>query len=347
MRLSPNPWIALAPLVLGACLGQDTSTSSVPGAQTEFLFGPYALAPGQELTDQCVSQTLGNEEAVYLNSVELTTGAGFHHTNWFWVPDYMFPGDDGTWSCKGRGYSEAVAGIKGGVVFAQSTQSPHEIQQFPAGVAVKIPPHSKLVAGTHLLNALDTPLEVSLSFTLGPIEEASVSTILAGMAFENESIALPPHAKSRFNIECDLGPRHQAVFGRLPDFKIYYMLPHYHSLGTGMTIEAVRDDNGAADMVFTTAKRIGDALGGPISPLFDMTGHSKIRFSCSYDNPRDTTVRWGVGDQEMCVFLAFSDSTYTWGGGAPSVDDAGPSTDNGGTLDFQHGCQVFVSDATH
>ena len=337
--------ILFTSLMLGACAGQDTAvTEDFP---TRFNFGPYTLEAGQELTDQCVSMTLGNEEPIYINQVELSTGPGFHHSNWFWVPEYLFPGDDGTWSCKARGYSEAVAGVRGGVVFAQSTQSPHEVQQFPAGVAVKIPPHSKLVAGTHLLNAADAPLTVSLAFRLGPIAEADVGTVLAGMAFENETIALPPHAKSRFTVECDLSERHLALFGRRPDFKIYYMLPHYHGLGMGMTIEAVRDADGSADMVFETAERIGDALGGPIEPLFDMTGHSKIRFSCAYDNPRDTTVHWGVGDQEMCVFLAFSDSTYTWGGGAPGADDPGPAVDHGGILDFNHGCQVFVSDATH
>jgi len=342
MKHTPRVGVWLLWIALGAC-----SSEPDDDVARSYTFGPYVIEPGQELADQCVSVTLGNDEAIFVNQVELSTGIGFHHSNWFWVPEHMFPGDDGTWSCRDRDYSEAIAGVFGGVVFAQSTQAAHEVQAFPPGVAVKIPPHAKLVAGTHLLNATEAPIAVSLTFGLGPIAEAETTTVLAGMAFQNDSIALPPHAVSRFTVECDLAPRHMALTGRLPDFKIYYMLPHYHELGSGMTIEAIRDGDGSRSMVYETAQRIGDALGGPIDPLFDMTGHSKLRFSCSYDNPRDATVRWGIGDQEMCVFLAFSDSAYTWGGGATGQEDPGPGVLNGGVIDFTKGCQVYVSDATH
>ena len=80
-------------LTVAAC----GESPSAPAPQT-FEFGPYTLAPGQEITGQCVSVTLGNEEPLYVNAVELTTGAGFHHSNWFWVPDTMFTGEDGTWN---------------------------------------------------------------------------------------------------------------------------------------------------------------------------------------------------------------------------------------------------------
>ena len=329
--------------ILGiACLVACGSQSS---SSLSFEFGPFPIDSGQEIVGECVQVTLNNEAPIYVNAVELSTGTGFHHSNWFWVPEYVFPGDDGTYNCADRSFNEPVAGTLGGVVFAQSTQSTHEIQSFPTGVAVKIPPHAKLVAGLHLLNASDSPLAPSLSFTLDPISEAEATTLLAGMSFENESIAIPPQATSRFTIECDLTAKHEQLFGRPPDFKIYYMLPHYHVLGAGMTIEAIRDSDGGADMVFTTSQRIGDALGGTIDPPFDMTGHGKLRFSCEYINPRDATVGWGVGDQEMCVFLAFSDSAFTWGGGAPTVDAAGPGVASNGIIDFTHDCQIFATAA--
>src|SRR4051812_43023566 len=113
-----------------------------------YSFGPYSLAPGQEVTEQCVSVTLHNERTMYINSVEFTSTTGFHHSNWFYVGQNVYGGEDGTWPCAERQYSEAVAGTLGGVLFAQSTQSPHEIQQFADGVAIVIPDHSKIVAGT-------------------------------------------------------------------------------------------------------------------------------------------------------------------------------------------------------
>ena len=127
------------------------------------------------------------------------------------------------------------------------------------------------------------------------------------MSFTNESIALPPHRASRFTIECDLEPR-TARAGPPLDFKIYYALAHYHELGTGITVEAVRADGTRGDDL-RDHDRVGDALGGA-----DRAGASRwpATRSCgsraTSTTRATTTVRWGVGDAEMCTFLAFTDS---------------------------------------
>ena len=108
--------------VVASC---GTDKMVVPGPSTDpvtYPFGPYDLAAHTEVTDDCVQITLGNTDAIYVNAVELTTGPGFHHSNWFYVPEHTFAGDDGTFSCKSRNFDQAVAAIQGGVFFAQSTQ---------------------------------------------------------------------------------------------------------------------------------------------------------------------------------------------------------------------------------
>jgi len=278
-----------------------------------------------------------------VNQVELTTGPGFHHSNWFFVPENVFGGPDGTWKCDDRNYSEPAAAIFGGVLFAQSTQAPNETQAFPAGVALKIPPRHKIIAQIHLLNTGDAPLELAPTIRLGPIPSDTVQTLLAGISFENQAIHLPANKESRFTIDCDLGVQHQEKLGTPPNFKVYYALAHYHELGTQLDVEAVRPD-GTTSMIYTTRDRAGDVLGGPIDPLFDMTGFTKLRFSCQYYNDRNQEVIWGIGDQEMCVFLAFSDSPYNWGGGVTSrgrsqlVPDSSPET-------YTNACDVFGIDA--
>jgi len=336
-------------LGLGLCAALMGCTDPDPLAPRTYTFGPYPLDPGQEITDSCVSISLHNTEAIYVNQVELTTSAGFHHSNWFWVPETQFAGPDGTWSCAERHYSEATAGIFGAVVFAQSTQALHEIQAFPAGAATKIPPHAKLVAGLHLLNTSDEPLAPKIELKVTPIAEAAVTADLHGFAFQNQTIQIPPHAKSRFTIECDLTKGLDGTTSRPPpDFRVYHVLAHYHELGTGLTFEALRDSDGAAQMMFDTSSHIGDALGGVLDPPFDLTGHSKIRFACEYDNPRDATVGWGVGDQEMCIVFAFTDSPLVWSGGAPYVEPPGPGTpDASGVIDFTHSCVTTTVDGTH
>lgn len=315
------------------------------GATNRYEFGPFDIAAHQEVVNSCVQITLHNAAPVYVQSVELTTGPGFHHSNWLFVPETAFPGDDGVFRCSDRAYNEAIAAAYGGVLFAQSTQAPHEVQAFPAGIAVKIPERSKLVAQLHLLNPQDSALHVTPTIELAAVNPGSVSTVLSAISFEDQALGLPAHKQSRFSVDCDLEPTHTQRFGRAPDFKLYYALAHYHALGTGLTLEAIKPD-GTATTVFTTAQRVGDSMGGPVTPVFDMTGYTRLRLSCDFTNPRDSVVAWGVGDQEMCVFLAFSDSDANWGGGALSRDPPGEPTVLGdGTMSYSHACNVFALDA--
>ena len=329
--------------------------TSSPAADKTYRFGPFSLAPGEEQTDTCVSITLGNTEPIYVNSVEMVGATGIHHSNWFWVPDNTaFPAPDGVWSCSQYHFDTAAAALFGGVLFAQSTQATRETQAFPPGAAIKIMPHAKILGNLHLLNAGDTTLSVPLSLTLHAVADKDVTAQLAGFAMENQAIALPPHATSRFAVECDFTEQWQTLYSQglvaspAPDFKIYHALPHYHALGAGLTFEAVRDDGSGVDTIWTTDGRVGDTLGGTLAPPFDITGHAKLRFSCTYDNPRDVSVGWGNGDQEMCIVFAFTDSTYTWDAGVLSAGDPGPMVLDGSVMTYTApACKVVAADATH
>lgn len=333
-------------VLLAACAADPSTPTPTTTDPMTFPFGPFDVPAHSEVTNDCVQITMHNDATVFVNAVELTTGPGFHHSNWFFVPEHTFAGDDGTYACTDRNFNEPVAAIQGGVLFAQSTQAVHEVQQFPAGHVVKIPPHSKIVAQLHLLNAGDDPLSLQPTIVVTPIAEADVTTVLAAISFEDQAIGLPPHAQSKFSVECDLGPQHQQLFGTAPDFHIYYALAHYHTLGIGLDLEAIKPD-GTTTMVYTTKNTAGDTLGGPIAPAFDMTGYTRLRMSCEYYNPRDTTVGWGNGDQEMCIFLAFSDSPYNWGGGVTTSDPPGDPTAVGNVMTYSHACTLFANDASH
>ncbi|MFN0249555.1 MAG: hypothetical protein ACKV2T_21905 [Kofleriaceae bacterium] len=343
-------WGALA--ILAACgtdgTGVDVDAGPVDWGTEKrvFEFGPYELAGGEEIEDDCVQISLHNETYIYINSVELTTGPGFHHSNWFWVPQTTFAGEDGTFKCDDRDFNEPVAAIFGGVLFAQSTQSPHEVQQFPSGVAIKIPPRAKIVTQIHLLNPTDDTLAIRPKIAVQPIAEGDVRTLMAGISFQNQSLRLDPNSQSRFSVTCDLGPKHRELFGRDPDFKIYYALAHYHDLATRLTLDAITE-SGETTTIYSTDNQIGDALGRMFDPQFSMSGFTKLRLSCEYTNTRAQTVRWGNGDGEMCVFLAFSDSTYNWGGG---VNDRSVTpvrgVDEGSMQTWDSPCALFVGDAS-
>jgi hypothetical protein len=340
---------ALLLFALAACGSDDEAMPD----QT-YRFGPWMQAPGTENTDLCVAATLHNEHELYVNSVDMVAAPGLHHSNWMWVPDngtFDFP--EGTFSCNdGDGnhpFDQQIAAVFGGVLFAQSTQATAETQEFPPGAVIKIPPHSRIVADVHLVNAGDDPISVPLALTLHTIPESQVQTVLAELTMQNFAIALPPEQRSSFVVECDLSQKWLELYGKgevaspTPDFHIYYSLAHYHKLGTGLAFEA------DSDTIWSTAALIGDHLGGMLAPSFDMAGHSKMRLTCDYNNTQTSTVRWGNAKGEMCVALAYTDSNYKWTLGVDDVsEDPGSPVDVNGTQVFTApSCSVIPVDNFH
>ncbi|HEY5945087.1 MAG TPA: hypothetical protein VIV40_06330 [Kofleriaceae bacterium] len=325
-------------LAIAACSGDDSN-------QQVFEFGPFSVAAQEEVTTLCAQITLHNTETVYVNTVELTTGPGFHHSNWFFVPEHIFAGDDGVFTCKDRNFDIAAAAVTGGVFFAQSTQTEHEVQAFPAGMAIPLPPKTKLVAQLHLLNRGDDAVSLTPKIAITTLDEADVKTKLAGISMEYHPLSLPPRMRSRFTVDCDLGDLHQTNLGRPPDFNIYYTLAHYHQYGTKMELEAVTPDE-QATTIYTTSNSIGDALGGQLKPAFNMAGNTRLRLTCEYYNNTDAMIWYGNGDGEMCVFLAFSDSAWLWGGGVlDQTPDPTSGVNDGGVMSFSRKCQLFTREA--
>jgi hypothetical protein len=328
----------LALLALAACAGKDTE-------RDVYQFGPFDVGANEEDTSKCVQISLHNDQPLYVNTVELTTGPGFHHSNWFYVPEHSFAGPDGTYECRDRNFNIGAAAIVGGVLFAQSTQSSSEVQAFPGGMAIKVPVKAKLVAQIHLLNTTDEPLQLKPSIALTTLPEDRVDRLLAGISMEFHPLSLPPRMQSRFSVDCDLDPLHQMNIGRAPDFNIYYTLAHYHEWGTRMLLEAVRPD-GTASTVYTTTNAVGDALGGPLSPPFAMTGYTRLRLTCEYYNNTDAMIYYGNGDGEMCVFLAFSDSAWMFGGGVlDTTPDPSSGVVDNGVMSYTRNCNLFTREA--
>lgn len=338
MRSSGILALAIAASIVGCSTDDPLATRTLP-------FGPITIPAGTEDTGKCVQLTLHNDQPLYVNQVELTTGAGFHHSNWLYVPEHVFPGPDGIFTCDDRSYDQVSAGILGGVFFAQSTQAPHETQTFPAGVALKVPAHSKLVAQIHLLNTGDEDLVLRPDIKVTPIAEVEATTLMASVTFEYHPLGLPPNKQSKFSVECDLTERPEQLAAK-PDFKLYYALAHYHEWGTELTIEAVKP-TGEAATIYTTKNRVGDVLGGMLDPQFSMAGYTKLRLTCGYYNNTNATLYYGNGQGEMCIFNAFSDAPYSWAGGALDSGDPGTGSDVGGVMSFSRPCQVYAIDASH
>jgi hypothetical protein len=299
------------------------SCEPIGGTPLSHDFAMFTTMPGEEVLGQCQSWTLNNPEEIWVTGVELSQDEASHHSNWTFVPDDQFKGPDGVWKCDDRNYSQLTAALAGGVLYAQSTQAAHEVQKFPNGAAVRIPPYSRIIGDVHLLNTGTTAVTGHAKLTIYSLPLADVKVKLVPFHLTYDGLNIPPHATSRFTGDCAVG---KEIPGGTLAFDVYYVLPHTHALATRFFFDAVGGKNDGLSLIEVdgfTKEAHGKAYDPPID-LKDATG---LRFGCEYFNPRADYVKWGFGDQEMCEVLGFADGTHAFESRVETADAAGTDKD--------------------
>ena len=279
---------------------------ALEASQVASDFGTWTIPAGGEQYP-CAQWTLNNEKPLYVNAVVQSNDGGWHHSNWYAVSDEKYAGPDGIFPCEERGFNEREGAILGTVVFAQSTQAYVESQKLPEGVVIKIPPHSKIMGGAHLLNIATTPLETGVRIGLELVHPRDVKTIAMPWRLDNSQLRIPPGEEIRFDTTCDLNGAYELSADEPFAPKIFWILPHYHGIGNYFRVDAVRPEGD--ETIFEQEGFNAEANGITFDPPLDLAGATGLRFACGYENPRDRTVTYGLeGDDEMCTLLAFTDA---------------------------------------
>jgi hypothetical protein len=304
-------------------------------------YDPQMLDVGEERSDICQSWVLGNEEPIYVKKVRQSNEGGWHHSNWFFVPENMYPPNakvegpdaalEGTWDCDARLFREYYAAAAGGVFFAQSTQALEELQAFPDGAALEIPRRSVIVGSTHLLNITASPLETRMTLEVETVPADEVGIRLTPYSFANGSLEIPYEhgvtTESRWSMLCDLSEPFQKHLGKdKVEYNIYYVLGHYHQWGNYFNLSFVHDD-GREETIFEIKNRIGEPIGSIIDPPMNNNGASKLQATCGFLNNTGETLYRGLQEGEMCDFLAYTDANLKMGAGGGENTDMGEDED--------------------
>lgn len=295
----------------------------------------HAVTPltleGSEETMTCYSWTVDNDAPLYVQAVDFQNEGSFHHSNWFVVPEDVYPGEDGFWPCAERDFEDVSAALAGTVLFAQSTQAQQESMAFEDGASIRIPARSKIVAGVHLLNLGPDPRETAAWLSMKLIHPALVETVLSPFMLSYFDLSIPPQSRATFTAGC-VG----LAFEDIEEFELHYILPHYHRTGILAKMTVFEDGMGTVILDHTGfgASPMGRTLDPPIP--FDDLG--AMEFWCGYDNPHDETLSWGVGINEMCVFLGFADTSHVLIAGVKPGATTSNHVDEEGTLITTAGC---------
>ena len=278
-------------------------------SEVVFDYGDYTIGAGGEVYP-CAQWTLNNDKALYVNGVTLANDGGFHHSNWYALPETMFPGEDGFFDCDERGFFEAAGAVKGVVVYAQSTQSRVENQALPEGVVVKIPPNYKIIGGLHLLNVSTTELPTGARMGLDLVHPRDVDIVATPMRMANDVLTIAPKSEVRFETDCDIDTEYQERAGHPIDFDLYWLLPHYHAIGNYFRVEIIGGPRDGETLVELDGFN-ADANGVRMDPPLNLTGVTGLKLTCGYYNPHEHVVEYGeTGDDEMCQLLAFTNAKY-------------------------------------
>jgi hypothetical protein len=298
--------------LLYGCGGGDECDPQTESCTFEADVSTMTVAAGREDEDTCQSWTLNNKTELWVNTIAQSNDGGYHHANWFFVPDDQFDLPDGTWSCNDNGFGELIAALQGGYLFALSTQSHAETQTLPAGSAIRIPPYSRIIGSSHLLNTSDSDVTTTMHLAITTLPPAQVTAKLAPARMSYHALTLEPQKQSAFTMECDLAASYDRVYHRPLQYTLYYTLTHYHSLGIYQQLEIY---GGPRDgEVIMRHDGFGDNAGHAIEPPLDLAaaGARGLRLTCGFNNPRTAQVGWGIGDQEMCVMALQAVTDFGW-----------------------------------
>ncbi len=125
-------------------VGEDGEVLGIPMTLTQSV-PRIDLPAGSENAGHCFSWTLNNETSIWVNKVRFEATLGLHHSNWFFVRETTFPGDDGLWPCPDRTLDSVAAPLPGVLLLVQSTPAAAVVLAFPERVAIPIPPRSSFV----------------------------------------------------------------------------------------------------------------------------------------------------------------------------------------------------------
>jgi hypothetical protein len=308
--------VAATATVAAAGCGDDAACDPTQESCTiERAVATIVVPAGVEDEDTCQSWTLDNPTELWVSGITQHNDGAYHHANWFFVPDDEFKLPDGSWSCSQHEFSELIAALLGGYLFALSTQSLAETQTLPEGSAIRIPPYSRVIGSSHLLNASDQAVSTTMRLELHTVPPAQVRAKMAPARIQYHDLKLDPMSRSSFTTECLIDGVHQTNLGRPLQYELHYALSHYHSLGVYTQLEIA---GGPRDgEVIMRHDGYGENFGKVIDPPLDLgqIGARGVRFTCGFANPRSSVVRWGIGDQEMCVVALQARTDLAWEAG--------------------------------
>ena len=262
----------------------------------------------------CEHMVTPNRRAMDVAAFELKATPGTHHfVVWNYLGQDQNPADFWT----GIEYATACTGLgpQDGLVTTANLfgmLSGRSRFHFPAGVAVRLEPHANVYANLHYHNYRGTPVHTDAVFNFIPARKGTVKHHAQAFTVGTFQIDIPANGSASVT-----GEWHAPT-----DLNIVAVSTHQHRRGTDILVHRI--DGGGNDM--------GPLVDSPrwehpnvrwFEQAMRLQSGEGFRFTCSWQNPDDHPVHFGVtSEDEMCFVTGYfypddGDATVTGPGCVP------------------------------
>lgn len=260
--------------------------------------GPITLAPGQERT-VCIVRRMGNATPQLIRRVTANLGEASHHMIIYRVPDRVERLDP--YPCQPFSAAHDSTATSGPVMIAQQ---PDARLEMPAGVGLPTTADQFIQLEFHTLNATSAPIESRGEVTFDTIDATNAYAAAELLFSGTLSIQIPPRTQASAPVQV-----HHVT--RVPDgARVFALTSHTHHLGIIATVS--QSTLGGMGGMVNDVRELHRSTNWAEPPLttFDppltLGASEALHLACSYVNPTDRTVNFGLSaNDEMCFLWAY------------------------------------------
>lgn len=257
---------------------------------------PRTLAPGEEI-ETCIAWPFPKGlSSDILYAGHLYTTSGLHHSNVVTKPADAELGPQPYPNCHPGAYDPFgdLPDTIADVLFANSTQVlGGETLALPPGVGFRVDRTRDIVTNIHFLNTSIEPVVIEVAYDLFAMQEEDLEHEAAPFAMQVNDFLIPPHSKQTIGSTCQ-------VFGGT----LVSLMPHTHDLLEHMSVDIVHLD-GESTRVYEKGAFDTESDIRVYNPSIVMKSTDSLRYACDFNNTTDHNVRYGIGENEMCVLFGY------------------------------------------
>ncbi len=266
-----------------------------PKSGFRLIAAPRTLAPGEELST-CIAWPFPQIKSTLVYAARVYATPGLHHSNVISKPPNSNLGANPYPDCH-PGADDPfndLPDVIPDVLFASSTQvTGREELVMPKGLAFRIDPSREVATNYHLLNTGSEPQIIEVAYDFFTMPEEKLENEVAPFAMQVNDFLVPPHTTKEISTTC-------RVFGG----KVVSIMPHFHQFSERFATEIV-DIEGSAEMVYEDE---GFDLESDIviyDPPLSLDFYDSFRFGCRFNNTTEHNIKFGLGENEMCVLFGY------------------------------------------